>query len=316
MASYKFPFKSPSDLNDFVVLDLETTGLSSRDCEIIQLSAVRYVNHREVDSFSSYIHPKCCIPPSITELTGISDATVSDAPAIDEVLGEFICFLLKSPYVTGYNIKFDLGFVDAAVGGPISEHLVWFDTMLLTRRSLSLPRYRLADVCEYIGYNTIFHDALSDCRACGEVLNYLCKDNRMDHALHSKAERLSAVGNYLARCSSGECPLKIDTIKRGGALDGKAIVFTGALSFSRSQAKSLAEAAGAIVKGDVSKKIQYLVLGEQDEIIVGCNAMSYKEEKARALIDAGREIKIIDEATFLDILSHAEEATNEAAELI
>ena len=58
------------------------------------------------------------------------------------------------------------------------------------------------------------------------------------------------------------------------------------------------------------------MLGEQDEIIVGCNGMSYKEEKARALIDAGREIKIIDEATFLDILSHAEEATNEAAELI
>lgn len=305
MTPNKFPFKSPSDLSDFVVFDLETTGLSSKDCEIIQLSAVRYVHHNEVGNFTTYVRPSCHIPSGITKKTGITDATVSNAPAIGEVIGEFINFLLDAPYVTGYNVKFDLDFVDAAAGRPISESLIWFDTMLLAKRSFDIPRYRLIDVCEYIGYSTTFHDALCDCRACGKVLNYICEANCMDRAQHGAAHR-----------AAGNRALSVGDSKRGGLLDGKSIVFTGALSFSRSTAKALAQQAGAVVKGSVSKKTDFLVVGQQDEVIVGCDGMSDKEKKARALIDAGFGIRIIDEAAFLAAVSQSEELPHESAELV
>lgn len=85
-------------------------------------------------------------------------------------------------------------------------------------------------------------------------------------------------------------------------MDGKAVVFTGALSFPRAAAKSLAEAAGATVKSAVSKRTDYLVVGEQDEIIVGCDGMSDKEEKAAALNAKGASIAVISEQEFLKLL--------------
>ena len=139
----------------------------------------------------------------------------------------------------------------------------------------------------------------------------------MDHALHSKAERCSAVASYMARCASGSCPIELDRVKRGGVLDGKSVVFTGALSFGRSAAKALAEQAGATVKGSVSRKTDFVVVGQQDEVLVGCDGMSDKEEKARALIALGYSIQIIDEAAFLDALPlNWEEPSHESAELV
>ena len=91
-------------------------------------------------------------------------------------------------------------------------------------------------------------------------------------------------------------------MQRGGVLDGKCVVFTGALSFSRADATALAKAAGATVKTDISKKVQYLIVGEQDEILVGCDGLSSKEEKAAALNQKGAAIATISEQDFLKML--------------
>ena len=85
-------------------------------------------------------------------------------------------------------------------------------------------------------------------------------------------------------------------------MDGKSVVFTGALSFPRATAKALAEAAGATVKGAVSKKTHYLIVGEQDDVIVGCDGMSEKEEKAAELNAKGASIAVISEQQFLELL--------------
>ena len=69
----------------------------------------------------------------------------------------------------------------------------------------------------------------------------------MDHALHSKGERAAALKEYLKKSTSGVCPINPATVQRGGALDGKCIVFTGALSFPRADATALAKAAGATI---------------------------------------------------------------------
>lgn len=309
--SPSMPFRSPEELTDFVVIDLETTGLSPELCEIIQVSAVRYVDHQEHSSFSSYVKPMGSIPPQVQALTGISDETVANAPDIEQILPEYLSFVLQSPFITGYNVRFDFSFLSEVIGVDLTEELTWFDTMTLARRAIpGLERYRLANVCAYIGFDTDFHDALNDCRACGAVLNYLCQENRMDHAIHSKAERFVALTDAMARDTMAMCQIDPDSIIPGGALCGKSVVFTGELSFSRATAKELAQQAGAVVKTCVSKKTDYLIVGVQDEVIVGCDGMSAKEEKAHSLIAAGYNIKILDETTFIQMMQGKEPKGN------
>lgn len=145
------PFKSPEDLREYVVFDLETTGLYPKTCQIIQLAAVHFVDHHEVDRFSTYIDPRCPIPTDITQLTGISDETVAGAPHIEDVFMDFVRFLRTAPFVTGWNVSFDLDFLSAAIEQDISTYLHPFDTMLLYGRVAGRPHSRLSDACAEIG---------------------------------------------------------------------------------------------------------------------------------------------------------------------
>lgn len=76
---------SQNTIKDFVVIDLETTGLSTNSDKLIQISAVRFRNLIEADCFSTYVCPSVHIPPHITRLTGISDAMVESAPTFEDV---------------------------------------------------------------------------------------------------------------------------------------------------------------------------------------------------------------------------------------
>lgn len=300
--SHVMPFSHPEDLSDYVVIDLETTGVDPQTCKIIQLAAVRYIGHQESDSYKTYVNPGCPIPATVTELTGITGDMVAAAPTIDEVIDTFAEFVSASPYTAGWNVSFDASFLEAAEGIIRECFARCFDVMTLYGRVTGHPYSKLSDACDEIGYMARFHDALEDCRACGAILSWLCGKNRLDHALHSKGERNAALRSYLQRSASGTCPILVGDVYRGGELDGKAVVFTGALSFPRAAAKSLAEAAGATVKSAVSKKTDYLVVGEQDKIIVGCDGMSDKEEKAAALNAKGASIAVISEQEFLKLL--------------
>ena len=75
-----------TEINDFVALDIETTGLSAKYNEIINMGAIRFRNNVPVDNFEMFIKPDKPIPTFITGITGISNHMVRNAPAIDEVL--------------------------------------------------------------------------------------------------------------------------------------------------------------------------------------------------------------------------------------
>lgn len=94
----------------------------------------------------------------------------------------------------------------------------------------------------------------------------------------------------------------VDFIDKSNPLYGKNIVFTGELEMSRSEAMQIAVNKGAIVKTSVSKKVQYLVIGQQDKSIVGENGLSSKEEKAIAINSIGDvHIEMITEQQFLSL---------------
>ena len=81
------------DLNDYTVVDIETTGMNWNICNILEISSLKVRNKKIVDEYSELINPHEPIPYFIRNLTGITDEMVYDAPELDEVLIKFKEFL-------------------------------------------------------------------------------------------------------------------------------------------------------------------------------------------------------------------------------
>ena len=94
----------------YVALDLETTGLDPQRDSILEIGAVKFRGDQVLDTFSSLVNPGRPVPPKITELTGINDAMVQNAPSLWSVLPRLAAFVRDLP-VIGHNVAFDLGFL-------------------------------------------------------------------------------------------------------------------------------------------------------------------------------------------------------------
>ena len=97
-------------VKDYVVFDIETTGLDSVHNEIIEIGAIKVVENEIVDTFQSFIKPKYRISSFITNLTGISNDMVKDALDVREVLMLFKEFV-GDDILIGHNVNFDINFV-------------------------------------------------------------------------------------------------------------------------------------------------------------------------------------------------------------
>lgn len=152
---------------DIVVLDTETTGLSFRDCELIQISAARISGREVTERFDTFVHPKKPIPPEISKLTHITAADVADAPTAREAVAALADFVGGEP-VLAHNATFDRTFIEKVPGGhAVSD--TWIDTVALSR--IALPRlssHRLADMAHAFGCDAVTHRATDDVDAlCG-----------------------------------------------------------------------------------------------------------------------------------------------------
>lgn len=156
---------------DYVVFDFETTGLESNKNEIIEIGAVKVSKGKIVSSFSTFIKPSVAIPEEITELTGITEEMVSNAPAINYVLPDFYKYCYGCGLVA-HNIAFDFGFLS-----NIAKKMMYnfdnpqYDTMVLARQKLrGIKNYKLGTVCECLGISLVgAHRAVNDCAATAKV---------------------------------------------------------------------------------------------------------------------------------------------------
>jgi DNA polymerase III subunit epsilon len=163
---------------DFVVVDLETTGWTPGEARITEIGAVRFAGGQVTGEFSTLINPRRPIPPDVAALTGISDAMVATAPAIQAVLPAFLTFAGGS-VLTAHNAPFDLGFLITACG-DCGLHWPGFpvlDTVTLARQVLGeteVPDCKLSTLASYFGSPTApCHRALADARATAAVLHGL-----------------------------------------------------------------------------------------------------------------------------------------------
>ncbi len=162
--------------DDFVVFDLETTGLSKHNDHIIEIGAVKVQNGVVTDHFSAFVNPGVNIPPKITELTGITNAMVKDAPSIDTVLPQFLAFAGDAVLVA-HNASFDVGFVSEAVkkvgSATQSQDLpnTVLDTVELSRALFpQLSKHKLNIVAEHLGVSLEnHHRAVDDATATAEI---------------------------------------------------------------------------------------------------------------------------------------------------
>ena len=152
---------------DFVMLDTETTGLSFRDCELIEIAAARISNKGVVDRLQTFVNPGRPIPPEIQRLTGIRAIDVADAPRAEEAVAQLADFVAGCP-VVAHNATFDRTFIEKVPGGrEVSD--TWIDSLALSR--IALPRlksHRLSDMAEVFGCDSVTHRAMDDVDAlCG-----------------------------------------------------------------------------------------------------------------------------------------------------
>lgn len=139
---------------DLVVFDLETTGLSAGQDEIIEIGAVRIQYGEVKDSFHALIRPTRDIPQEVTSLTGISMSDVADADSIETVIPKFLQFINHST-LCGHNVEFDVRFLQAAVedaGYALPSSADTLDTLSLARILLpTVKSYALSDLAVYFG---------------------------------------------------------------------------------------------------------------------------------------------------------------------
>lgn len=166
-------------MKDYVVLDLETTGLSREWSDIIEIGALRVRDNNIVAEYDQLINPGYEIDEFITELTGITNEMLSDKPSIETVLNEILDFL-GNDIILGHNVHFDLGFLKTACEKQsITFDKQKVDTMYIARKALpELKHHRLKDLCSYFNIvNDNAHRAVSDCKATYEIYVKLLEYN-------------------------------------------------------------------------------------------------------------------------------------------
>lgn len=295
--------------SSYTVIDLETTGLSPVYDSIIEVSAIRIKDNQIVDEFSSVTNIPYggCIYISdfITELTGITQEMVNNAPPLNDVLPEYLEFI-SDDIVIGHNVNFDINFLyDESLqlcNKPFTNDFV--DTMRISRRlHPEFSHHRLSDLCErYLIDNSGAHRGLNDCLHTYHCFNKL------------KSELLSKYGDFesfIQACKKSSHGVRSsDIVATSFAFDeshplyAKECVFTGKLErMTRKEAMQIVVNSGGHNRDTVTKDTNFLVLGNNDYCTSIKDGKSSKHKKAEKLKSEGYDIEIIPENVFYDIIS-------------
>ncbi|MDD4510219.1 MAG: exonuclease domain-containing protein [Oscillospiraceae bacterium] len=287
-------------VDDYCVLDTETTGLSAYYDEVIEIGILRVRDNTIVDRYSQLIQPEYEIDDFITELTGITNEMVEGMPTISEVKDSVLSFI-GSDIIVGHNTSFDMRFLQAGFQQELDNQ--YMDTMQFARKLYpELKHHRLSDLTEYLGLSNNMHRSIADCIATKEL--YDAEKSLM-------AERGLRIEDLWA--SGGGHGIDIGSImptaevNEDGFFYGRHVVFTGKLEkMLRKDAMQLVVNLGGVLDNTVTKKTNYLVLGNNDYNAILHGEKSSKHKKAEQLKLAGQDIEIIDELTFYDILKDEE----------
>ena len=263
------------EVSDYTVVDIETTGISPRSDSIIEIAALRIRNNKIVDTFTSLINPGFDIPVFISELTGITNEMLSDAPIIDSVLPPFIDFL-GDDVIVGHNVNFDVNFLyDESVyllSKPLENDFI--DTMRIARKLFpDAPHHRLQDISAmlFVDYSGA-HRAEQDCH-----ITYQCYLKLIDNA----KEQLGSVDTLfsVSQKSVPSKPLDSNIMLTDDIyFPLKTVCLSGNFKNGRkSDIAAYLTSYGANIVNSVNKQVDYVIVGE-----LGCDKWKFGDYGTKA----------------------------------
>lgn len=286
-------------INNYCVLDTETTGLSSYYDEIIEIGILKVRDNKIVDRYSQLIKPDYEIDPFITSLTGITNDMVKDMPVIDSVMSDVLSFI-GGDVIIGHNTSFDIRFLNA--GFNIELDNKYMDTMQFAKKLFpELNHHRLSDLTSYLGLSNNEHRSIADCIATKELYDSI-KDTMDKRGLEIQDlwVKSNHGGNGIDIKSIHPTEVEID---EDNFFFNRHVVFTGKLEkMIRKDAMQIVVNLGGILDKSVTKSTNYLILGNNDYNAILKGEKSSKHKKAEKLKLEGQDIEIIDEFTFYDLI--------------
>ena len=163
-------------VDNYVVIDIETTGLDVCCDEIIEVAAAKVEEGIIVKKFTSLIKPEKEINAFITDLTGITNEMVATAPTAENVLQDFVNFI-GSGLIIGHNVNFDINFLydncQEKIGYTFSNDFL--DTLRLSRMLFGKERqHKLSDLIKRFGIGQVVeHRALGDVLQTQKCYEYM-----------------------------------------------------------------------------------------------------------------------------------------------
>lgn len=307
---------------EFVAIDFETANEERGSaCE---MSLVRFSKGQVADRLTSFIYQERFSGINIS-IHGITPRDVAKAPEFENFWPTAREFIGSSPLVA-HNAGFDMGVLFKSLrGAQVGAELPYFCTMVLSRRTLPIAYFSLANVSQHLGiHHPEEHRAESDAITAGRVaLALLARESVED--FDSLAEKLNVRPGVLSDSGPSGCVHKgqssqLTAAERAKILEsidaselyedpdfvGKKVVFTGELEhLVRRDAQLAVMKAGGVIVSGVSSKTNMVVTGYQDPRKLKDGAkLSNKLQKATELRLQGCDIEIVDERMFLEMLEN------------
>ncbi len=177
--------------DEFIAFDIETTGLSHEQDRITEIGAVRIRDGQIVEEFDTFVNPQRPIPGKITELTGITDEMVKEAPLEEEALEKFFAFCGKDAVLIAHNADFDTSFIrTAAARHGMEFHMPYIDTVPMCRSLLKdIKNCKLDTVAKYLKLDPFqHHRACDDAAVLGKIFLALLQRLKEDVGAKTAAD--------------------------------------------------------------------------------------------------------------------------------
>ena len=182
--------------DEIIIFDLETTGLNAGEERITEIGAVKLKNLEVVDEFQTFVNPEKPIPVNITEITGIDDSMVANAPLEHEALHRFVEFCGNAPLVA-HNAKFDMSFVRAGCNRcRIPYKADSIDTLALCRAIIPNKKsYTLDAMAAHFKLgNFNHHRAIDDAKMLANIFISLVGESRKGRTIEKLGDLNLAAG--------------------------------------------------------------------------------------------------------------------------
>jgi DNA polymerase-3 subunit epsilon len=301
----KIVIKGNSLLNivdDYTVIDIETTGLSSKFDRIIEISAIKIRDSKVHSKYDCLVNPKIKIDRFIEELTGITNKMLTKELPIEKVIDSFIDFI-GSDVLVGHNINFDIQFINQSLielsKKPLNNDFI--DTLRISRRvNNDFPDHKLETLIKRYNLSRDKHRAIIDCMLTHQIYQEM-KSKIINEKIELSTKKSTSNSKLKELISN------VEYRELNNYFNNKKVCFSGELcNYQRIEASQLVIKFGGQVITTVNKNLNILVLGNEEFNINDFEKKSSKHKKAIQLRKNGLDVEIINEDRFIQLLNNSQ----------